>query len=332
MKLVSRIAVPAILLGIGLSAFGQDLSIYSKMGRLTPHVAGRAGQHSLLVYKSRGVVFRITERGMILSAMVFQPGLTPPAARSIGVNELVPGVGACGVVIGMPREQIHALPLKSRTEDINWALYYVNPNTKLLARFYAGKVTQLEVYSLFRTPEGITNSSTEAQILAIYGPPDQQFDFEMRKGFFQSLLAFLAIPILGLATGIIIRKARPSLVLAIVSGAVGLLIAQLVAAFGCSHLAGFEKDWHNISYGLADAVLVGAGSAWALELLSRRLSGCLGSMVTLAAMLSVALIAVLLVSAVEPVGSLGSPWARFVLFNSPYVVTLFLGAGTKRTH
>lgn len=327
MKSISQVALQVLLLAS--TALGQDLSYYEKMGKLTPHVPGMAAQQSLLVYKSRGVVFHVYKSGTVMSAMVFHLGLTPPAARSIGANELVPGVGACGIVLGMPREQI---PFRSAIEDPNGAAYDVDKYTKLLVQFYAGKVSQLEVYGHFITPEGMTERSTEAQILAIYGPPDQQFDFEMRKGFFQSLLAFLAIPILGLATGLTIRKARPSFVLAVVLGAVGLLIAQLLAVFGWSHLAGFGKDWHNIAYMLADAVLVGAGSVWALELLSRRLSGCLGSIVALSAMLAVAVIAILLVSAIEPTGSLGSPWATLALFNAPYVILLFLGAGTKRTH
>ena len=112
MRLACRIVV--LFLCLSLPVFAQDLSYYSKMGKLTPHVPGLTAQQSLLLYKSRGVVFHVYKSGRVMGATVFQPGLTPPAARSIGVNELVPGVGACGVIIGMPGSRF--TPFPSRVE------------------------------------------------------------------------------------------------------------------------------------------------------------------------------------------------------------------------
>lgn len=304
----------------GSPLFGQDLTYYAKTGKLTPVSPGSITEHSLLIYKNRGLVFHMSQPGRgILSVSVFQPRIIDPPGGPAGMGIVTPGVSACGIMLGMSPDQVDAtlsaMRSKKMAEDARGAFYQLQGRRTLMVLYTSGRATQVEVTGPFATTEGITDRSGRAEIQQAYGMPDEQYSYELRSTPWMIPATILVMPLFGLLTGIGIRKTRGyatgvtgGLALLAILGAVGMAAAGIVSCVAMSAgtgLAGEGIVWYHLAHG----ALAGASGVLLMEFISPRLEGRLRSIVTLAAMLIAARIAALIVGAfttTEPTSSLRS--------------------------
>ena len=345
MRLLCGKVALLFVLALSASVLGQDLTYYNGVGRLAPHVAtgGKVANRSLLIYRTRGLMFDVFH-GRAWAVAVFPCKSPPPAAPYLSRADLViPGVGACGVTLGMPGEQVGTSPFlryaTKQWDDAKSAFYDVDSATKLLVLYSTGSTSQVQVYGPFATPEEIGYGSSEAAIRAVYGTPDQQYDVWPRRGSTAAPRVLLIMPLLGLGTGLVIRGLRQrmpqsnrSVAWIAAFGAASLAVAAGSVSLGSSMVAGGGPDYRSLWCSVADAILTGTGAVLVLQLLPARVGGRLASPITLLVMLAVAQIANLLVGFVT--GSAGrvvpTAWL-FPSFTGPFVVTMFLAAGAKRT-
>lgn len=341
MKRMVWITAIVCLLCIGASAFGQNLAVFRKLGKLTPHVesSGRTPDRCLLIYKTRGIMFYVLSEYKTTSVLpsVFEAAGTPGAGE-LGSDSVVPGVGARGVRLGMTMEHVKANEFWRRASgksmDGSYA-YCRADDGKALGMFLSdGSVTQLDVFGAFSTPEGVSESSTMDQILQIYGTPDVYYDIEQRRSLRWLPLAFMVMPMLGLATGLTIRcvrrRARGSGAGLVVVGGFGCVIAVVVSRIGFGAATGIQDNASLFASAMIRGLLTGAGCVLAVQLLSTRLRGCLGWLAAFFAAIAVAYAADALVDLASPVGEVIRPLCSVPAFTGPFVVFMLAGAGMKR--
>lgn len=343
--LVLKMRIPALALMVsmvylGSNAFAQDLSDFTRAGKLTPHVSGGNTKpaQSLMIYRDRGVIFRVSNGQWVGHVIVFQPRM-PLGTMLVPSNSemIVPGGSAYGIALGMSREQVRAI-----FRDASWKqetekrIYCVTQDgRRLMVSFDNDRVSQIQTSGYFTTTEGVTERSSEEQIIRVYGIPDQHYDFQRGKRSALSPLTILLLPLLGWVAGHYMRKLRvrvkdpttATLQMA-AFGAMFLVIADLLSKIGLYVLSKCGTDWLALCRTIPDLVLTGAGSAVAMKLLSDRVGGILGRGLTLIGMLAVALAVSVLVNAMGLRGQGPSALATLAVGKAPFIVFMFLSAGS----
>jgi len=344
-----RILITVIGMGCLISGsfvFGQDLSYYSNLGKLTRQTPGaiRTDGLSILIYKNQGLLFHLSSpTGPVESAGVFQPRAPVRQPFVSGPEVVVPGVSTCGIALRASRQQVNASPLvmgaKRRVERTDGtAVFCELQDGRTLLVFYVGdRVTQVEINGRFATGEGITEKSTQAQIQQVYGLPDQQFGFEFRiapwlfaVGMFATVLV---MPAFGFVTGLSVRMRRRRLAssgaggllsLALL-GAAGMAAAYLISCLGVSLATGqTNMIWSRAAGG----ALAGASGILVMEWVCPSLAGRRPRILTLAAMVFVAHIATMLVGALTT-GDHDLPSMSLWLTTVPFMTTLLVGSGRQ---
>lgn len=343
LTLVSPMVALVLVLCIGVCAFGQDLKSFRMLGNLVPHAgtATERARSSILIYKERGIVFHVSRRfDTISEVVVFRPAALPKAPSSSGTTgDVVPGVGAYGVTLGMSMEQVRASPYlkgaRTMMEDSKGAGYDLGGSRIVIVSTRDSKVSELVVYGPLKTVEGITEGSSVAQIQAAYGPPDEYYDIEWRINPHPWSGAALILPMLGLATGLLLRWVRPRV--AATPGGVGTMVALGATGLGIAILAYLvvflfptgvrvAPAWYRVLSGM----LTGGGSVLILELLPLRLRGLIRYVATLLAMLVLALVVDEVVHVLHPVPIGPSAVDYLIMLNGPFIVALFFAAGVRR--
>jgi hypothetical protein len=134
---------------------------------------------TLIYYYQRGVCFALSdETQRAIAAQVFKP-LVKPKATKVDYGELVPGVGAFRVRLGdkykgsvwtgggteyFSTSEGKNQPFYDAAEVPHQGWIYVSVDR---TRRYAGVI----VTGRFKTPEGITEESSFADIVTVYGSP-----------------------------------------------------------------------------------------------------------------------------------------------------------------
>ena len=343
MILVSHIALLVFMICLGSNALAQDLTDFTRVGKLTPHVSASKvkAEQSLMVYANRGVVFQVGNGQWVGSVIVFQPRM-PLRAMVVPYNSetVVPGVSAYGVALGVSREQVSANPLfrdaKLKQETTERAYCETQDDRRLLVFFDNDRVSQIQIYGYFTTTEGVTERSGEEQITGIYGIPDQHYDFRLGKPALFSPGTILLLPLLGWVAGHFMRKLRMRIkdptVATIQMAAVGAMffvLADVMSKVGLYLLSQSGTNWLALCRTLPDLVLTGAGSAIAMKLLSERFGGILGRGIILAGMLLVALAVSILAEAVGLGNQGSSALVDLAVGKAPFIFFMLLSADPK---
>lgn len=326
------------------AGMAQDLSFYTTTGRLVRQAGvGGGGRDSLLVYRKHGLVFHMWQGRAVSSIIVFRPeGQTARVPQQItGSDVVIPGISACGVSLGMSRDQVLASPFmrasKTQHEDNDSTMHQMAEGTTLLVIYSSGRVSQLQVLERFVTPSGVGSASSSTDVLRAYGPPDCRFSYERNQGVPWAIpVAALMPPAFGALTGLALRRMRmrvgepyagiPALA---ACGASGFAVSYVLAGALFCALMGVQGDWRTMAYGLSDAVLIGAGGVVMMECLPRRFRSSTALGVALIAVLSLSQLASVLLDAVIP-GTLTvhSP-ASMITSKGLFMVAMFVGAGAR---
>ncbi len=338
-------AIVALLLLWGCTcASGQDLKLFGTLGKLEPVSSWDSGKAKsvVLVYRNRGVVFQ-SYAGSIMVAAVFAPA----SSRSVGshamrASDLVPGVGARGVMLGASMDQVKQSPFiigaKLEADQADGAMYRGDRNEILMVRITGDSVSQLDIMGAFRTPEGVTDRSTIPEIEKAYGRADQYYQITDARN---PLALLIVMPVLlalglgfGLLAGIIIRgrmqddSGSGALVHAMVIAGAGLAAYSLLFGFVFLRSMGMPVDWKIVPVNMVSAGITGAICVLIMKVLKSRMTGCLGALVILFSMELVSLVVTLLTTGTGPVtfdarGMLGG------ILYLPFVIGLFVTGRPK---
>lgn len=295
MRYKTQAIVALLLLWVCTCAFGQDMSMFKEFRTLTPVPSwdGRSDKNMLLVYKTRGVMFVVNNTGFReVEAAVFAPASTRPVGSfSHGTDDVVPGVGARGVMLGASRDQVRQSPFaavaKLEAEDARFATYRADVTRFLIIQFAGEAVLQLHVMGDFRTPEGVTHKSRIPDIERIYGRADEYYQVVTERDSVWLILVFPMMLVFGLLTGLSMRGrmqdgSRESLIRAAVFGAVTLAVFEVSSGFiATSFITEVSFDWKGQPLLMAAAGLTGAICMPMMKVLGNRMVGCMGALVTL---------------------------------------------------
>jgi hypothetical protein len=272
------------------------MTMFQVFGKLTrvPAWDGRTDRSVLLVYKNRGVMFYMHKGGFgPMFAVVFPPrSPLPIPTYPYGAEDVIPGVGARGVMLGMSKDQLRQSPFVLRAKLLSEGsdvLTYRGDRMDFMAVQLAGdRVSQLNAMGEFRTPEGLTNRSTIADIERTYGRADEYYQVVAgRRNPFSLLLVFPIALVLGLAAGLVVRTqmdggTQPAS-RAIITAAVALAVSELLIGLVSLHFMGMSCDWKAMPVNMVVAGLTGAVCMWIVVALAGRVGGCWGLFITLLA-------------------------------------------------
>lgn len=305
--------------------------MFRALGKLVPVPSwdGRTDKSVLLVYKSRGIAFYAHKGGIMLYAAVFAPASRPTSPPyACGADDVIPGVAARSVYLGMSRDQLRLTPFVSSARlmgDEGNVLWYVQGRTKLLfVSLSGGRASQLQVAGEFRTPEGLTDRSTIPDIERLYGRAEEYYRVENETKPLRFVLVYPMLLVLGILTGFIIRGGmqsgdgvqtvlRPALI-----AAVALAVCDLASGVFATRLAGMPFDWKMAPVNVLAAGLTGAICVVIMKSLGERVSGCTGSLFTLVPVVLVSQIVTVLTIAAGPMTF------EFARLLSPMPHTLFV--------
>lgn len=344
MRLVARSASLVLLICLSAGGFGQDLTEYRMLGNLVPHsaTAPESCRSSLLIYRNRGVCFHVLRSdGTVISATVFQPAVTPPPSPSTDDPGLViPGVGTCGIRIGMSKDQIgqNLSPRSARMvmADDKGAVYDLGDRNMLFVHVRDGEVSEIVRHGAFQTAEGISRRSDATQIEAVYGPPDEYYDIQWKIDPAPQPGLFLIMPFAGLVTGLYIRWARSrmagtrgSIVWMALFGAIGMSLAVGSYYVAMSIHSGLDMPLRAIPHFIAAPAIIGAGAVLILESVSQRIGGWLRYPLALIPMLLVAA-AVQQVTLMVRQSLFLSVIGELMWMDGPFIVCVLFAAGAGR--
>lgn len=153
----------------------------------------------ILVYKNLGIRFNVGDRGRgVTEVMVFPPKQKPIyTPRTIGEDEVVPGLGAFGLTLGSSDKEVEQVlsqirPKLDRSEASGRYIEMAD-GRKITMSFPNGKLSAIVISGHFTTPEGINEASAVRDIINAYGKPDSYWQIvstyqPAHKGF--SLLIY----------------------------------------------------------------------------------------------------------------------------------------------
>jgi uncharacterized membrane protein YeaQ/YmgE (transglycosylase-associated protein family) len=133
---------------------------------------------------------------------------TGPTVLEAGKNEVVLGVGAYGVAIGDSEDSLDAKRRVGETGGYMGYEYRLSDGRRLLVEVENAGVERLIVTGNFRTHEGITQNSTQADVVRVYGKPDQTMRFRSKATgtVTPPWVGWLTALIVGAVCGLVTRR------------------------------------------------------------------------------------------------------------------------------
>lgn len=348
-KLTARFALLISLLLLSATAFGQVLLRPGENGRLVsrPTKQITCTNTCFLAYTRVGIMFQLDKGGAGVVQVAVSPPTAPSGVRHLDVtNQVVAGVGAYGITIGMSRNDVRRRMFPEYSESAfakHWRIVRAFGTTRSVEVDFVGTresvhVAAVVVYGRFRTPEGITERSGIAEIRKAYGDPDQLMEWVPKKPLPWGMLPFLLMPVLGLMTGLLISRtyqhaANRQVMLGLVamSGAVAQSIAGVVSSAITSYAVCIPVVWTSMPYVALASGITGGLGALVLAVGGNRIRGLAWPAIALMLIVFVSEVASIL-SALLVLGHADiMVLMPYTVLNAIFVLGMFLTGRPKQT-
>lgn len=205
---------------------------------------------AVMYYEKLGIAFVLTDLrwGGVERVYIFSPKNYSPKVEHINppikADELVPGQGAFGIRLGATASSLYSVPARkiifsgSRMKGTPvFSAFYLDGQHMLYAAIENGVVSQIVVEGPFKTPEGITEQSTNSDIWKAYGEPDVFWHLNTGVWSVSNVALPLSMLVGGIIAGYLLRvyhrrratqRRHPAPLIPLVMGALMAMVAATI--------------------------------------------------------------------------------------------------------